>query len=143
MLFQMTMPGAPTVYYGDEIGLTGGYDPGSRAAMPWDLVAGTRACWSMYAPPSGCARIIPPCGRERYRTRLASSDLYAFERAYGEERLVVAFNTATTAADFAIALESPAGGAERIFGQPRDVAIRDQMLHLTLPARTGAVIALQ
>ena len=42
MLFQMTMPGAPTIYYGDEIGLTGGYDPGSRGGMPWD-----RARWDM------------------------------------------------------------------------------------------------
>ena len=29
-LFQMTMPGAPCVYYGDEVGLTGGMDPGGQ-----------------------------------------------------------------------------------------------------------------
>ena len=26
-LFQMTMPGAPCIYYGDEIGMTAGKDP--------------------------------------------------------------------------------------------------------------------
>jgi len=26
-LFQMTYPGAPTIYYGDEVGVTGGNDP--------------------------------------------------------------------------------------------------------------------
>lgn len=36
VLFQMTMPGAPMVYYGDEIGMTGGNDPHCRAAFPWD-----------------------------------------------------------------------------------------------------------
>ncbi len=33
---QMTMPGAPCVYYGDEIGLSAGTDPLCRGAYPWD-----------------------------------------------------------------------------------------------------------
>ena len=32
---QMTMPGAPTVYYGDEIGMTGDDDPDDRRTFPW------------------------------------------------------------------------------------------------------------
>jgi glycosidase len=35
-LFQFAYPGAPALYYGDEIGLTGGKDPGCRGAFPWD-----------------------------------------------------------------------------------------------------------
>ena len=35
-LFQMTYPGAPCIYYGNEIGLLGGRDPDNRAAFPWD-----------------------------------------------------------------------------------------------------------
>ncbi|MBK8934457.1 MAG: DUF3459 domain-containing protein [Chloroflexi bacterium] len=34
-LLQMTAPGAPNVYYGDEIGLPGGGDPDCRRAFPW------------------------------------------------------------------------------------------------------------
>jgi glycosidase len=33
---QLTSPGAPMVYYGDEIGLEGGEDPDCRRTMPWD-----------------------------------------------------------------------------------------------------------
>ena len=36
MLFQFTYPGAPSIYYGDEIGLTGGSDPDCRKTFPWD-----------------------------------------------------------------------------------------------------------
>jgi len=36
LLFQFTYPGAPAVYYGDEIGLTGGSDPDCRKTFPWD-----------------------------------------------------------------------------------------------------------
>ncbi len=36
VLFQMTYPGAPCVYYGDEIGLEGRKDPDCRRSFPWD-----------------------------------------------------------------------------------------------------------
>ncbi|HEX7038585.1 MAG TPA: glycoside hydrolase family 13 protein [Trueperaceae bacterium] len=36
LLLLFAAPGAPCVYYGDEIGLRGGHDPHNRAAMPWD-----------------------------------------------------------------------------------------------------------
>jgi glycosidase len=32
----LSLPGAPSIYYGDEIGVTGGKDPLSRKAFPWD-----------------------------------------------------------------------------------------------------------
>ena len=35
LLFQVSYPGAPAVYYGDEVGLTGGDDPYNRAPYPW------------------------------------------------------------------------------------------------------------
>ena len=34
-LCQMTVPGAPNIYYGDEIGMEGGRDPDCRRAFPW------------------------------------------------------------------------------------------------------------
>ena len=34
-LLQFTYPGAPAIYYGDEIGLSGEKDPGCRRAFPW------------------------------------------------------------------------------------------------------------
>ena len=33
------LPGAPCVYYGDEIGMEGGKDPDNRRAFPWDKLA--------------------------------------------------------------------------------------------------------
>ena len=35
VLIQMTWPGAPTIYYGDEAGLAGWTDPDSRRTYPW------------------------------------------------------------------------------------------------------------
>ena len=36
VMMQMTWPGAPTVYYGDEAGVVGFTDPDNRRTYPWD-----------------------------------------------------------------------------------------------------------
>ncbi|GAC1320463.1 MAG: alpha-amylase family glycosyl hydrolase [Chloroflexota bacterium] len=38
-LVQMTMPGTPSIYYGDEVGLTGADDPDNRRPFPWKMNA--------------------------------------------------------------------------------------------------------
>lgn len=40
VFFQMIFPGAPSVYYGDEVGVTGGDDPYNRATYPWADMGG-------------------------------------------------------------------------------------------------------
>ena len=35
VLIQMTLPGVPLIYYGDEAGLNGGKDPSNRKSYPW------------------------------------------------------------------------------------------------------------
>lgn len=40
VFFQMVFPGAPTIYYGDEVSLTGGDDPYNRGTYPWADMGG-------------------------------------------------------------------------------------------------------
>jgi glycosidase/fibronectin type 3 domain-containing protein len=40
-LIQFTVPGAPTVFYGDEVGMTGDDDPDDRRTYPWADKGGT------------------------------------------------------------------------------------------------------
>src|SRR5687768_16732237 len=40
-LIQFTVPGAPTVFYGDEVGITGDDDPDDRRTYPWTDQGGT------------------------------------------------------------------------------------------------------
>ena len=37
-ILQFTLPGAPNLYYGTELGMTGGEDPANRSPMRWDWV---------------------------------------------------------------------------------------------------------
>lgn len=36
-VLQFTLPGSPVIYYGVELGMTGGHDPEQRGPMRWDL----------------------------------------------------------------------------------------------------------
>ena len=39
-LLQFTLPGAPSIYYGDEVGMAGGSDPDNRRTFPWPDING-------------------------------------------------------------------------------------------------------
>ncbi len=43
---QMTFPGVPIIYYGDEAGLSGGKDPDNRKSYPWGKE--NRDIWNLY-----------------------------------------------------------------------------------------------
>jgi len=44
---QYLLPGAPTIYYGDEVGVTGGEDPLNRGPFPWPDTGATYGDWSL------------------------------------------------------------------------------------------------
>jgi glycosidase len=56
----LTNPGAPLIYYGDEIGLTGAGDPDNRRAMPWPTQPAGSTNWPSAAWTT-CAGQGPIC----------------------------------------------------------------------------------
>ncbi len=47
-VLQFTLPGSPNLYYGGELGMTGGEDPAMRGPMRWDLATAdnTELAWT-------------------------------------------------------------------------------------------------
>lgn len=45
---QLLSPGMPMIYYGDEVGMTGGRDPDCRRGMLWDRSRWDMATWAHY-----------------------------------------------------------------------------------------------
>lgn len=138
MLFQMTMPGAPTVYYGDEVGLRGGYDPECRGAMPWDEGQWDTALRDYVRATIRLRHAHSALRRGSYRTVLAEGELFAYERADAKERFVVTFNTAGRQQVLRLSLASPGQRATLVLGEGQAQVERDG-LSVTLPGRTGAV----
>jgi len=145
VLLQATLPGAPCVYYGDEVGLTGGKDPDSRKAFPWDparweadLLHATRATFAL-------RRAEPALRSDGVTILAAASGALAFERRAGERRLAVALN----AGDAGTSLHLGAGGAAEVMLatgrgrlQPPRLRPSDGALTVDLPPRAGVVIDL-
>jgi len=95
-LFQMTMPGAPCIYYGDEVGLASAGSRGheGRVSMPWeeeswdrDLLAGVKEMIAL-------RKAHPALRRGKYRTLHFHdhSNSFAFLRHLDDEKLVVIIN---------------------------------------------------
>lgn len=142
MLFQMTMPGAPTVYYGDEIGLTGAYDPGCRAAFPWDQSEWDTDLYDYVRSTIALRKAHTGLRRGRYNTLLVGTEHYAFERVYDGERYVVAFNTAAEVATLEIPLPGAQGQIGVIFGEGQ-VSRQGDTLRVEVPARSGVILAVE
>jgi cyclomaltodextrinase / maltogenic alpha-amylase / neopullulanase len=131
-MLQMSFPGAPCVYYGDEVGLEGFRDPDCRRGMPWDeslwnhdLLEWTKACIRL-------RRTLPALQRGAYRTLHASGMTYAFERAFEDARVVTLINADTKAVS--VNLE-PSEYRDAMTGETLRVNGT-----LTLEPRTGRVL---
>ncbi len=93
-LLQMTMPGAPNVYYGSEIGMSGGPDPGCRGAFPWDNEGEWDTDLLGYFRRAIDLRHQYPALRTGSFTSLYGQDgVYAFLRVLGGQTMIAAFNT--------------------------------------------------
>ncbi len=90
--FQMTYPGAPSIYYGDEIGLPGGHDPFNRAAFPWEATTWDMDLLHEFQRLIALRKARPSLRRGTYSTLLAADGVHVHLRQLGEESVVVALN---------------------------------------------------
>jgi glycosidase len=94
MAVMFALPGAPTVYYGDEVGLAGGNDPDSRRVMPADselnpMQLATRAFVQRLGAARSCSGALRAGS---YRTLFADDEHLIFAReAPGVEPVVAVF----------------------------------------------------
>jgi cyclomaltodextrinase len=147
-LFQMAYPGAPSIYYGDEVGLRGGRDPDCRRAMPWDAAQWDTDLLDFFKKVIAIRRTHPALRRGDY-VRLYAGDsqgVYAFLRQTDDERIVVVLNNSETA----YPVDEPAQGhlAEgttlRCLLSGGEYAVRQERLRgPALPPRSGAILLAQ
>jgi cyclomaltodextrinase / maltogenic alpha-amylase / neopullulanase len=143
-LLPAALPGAPCIYYGDEVGLTGGNDPANRAAFPWeedrwdtDLRAYVRAVLRL--------RAAEPALRHGATIAIgARGPALALERRLDGDRLVVAVNAGLEATELDVTLD----GVEGARLEPIAVTEGDQLApgrvadghgRLAVPSRTGGL----
>lgn len=88
----LTYPGAPGIYYGDEVGLIGEDDPGSRNAFPWEPDPRSHELHRTVIELTSLRKKHLALVKGEWRPLLAKSGLLAFERRLGRQRLMVVIN---------------------------------------------------
>ncbi|MDY5912687.1 MAG: glycoside hydrolase family 13 protein [Inconstantimicrobium porci] len=87
---QMTLPGVPHIYYGDEVGVTGGKDPDNRSTYPWgkednDILSHYKKMLRIRTR-STCLK------KGELRFYGTDYDVIAFERYYKNEKVITVVN---------------------------------------------------
>jgi glycosidase len=140
-LLLMTFPGAPSIYYGDEIGLPGALDPDCRRGFPsesqWD-----HDLLEYHQQLIALRNALPPLRIGDYRVLYAVGQVYVFARTLGEEVVVVAINVGTeeATADFSLtAADLPPRQLQAKFGK---VKPKPATSHpgLELPPRSAGIL---
>lgn len=144
LFFQMMFPGAPAVYYGDEVGVNGGDDPANRATYPWAdlggkpdlaLLADVKALIAM-------RNANPVLRRGSIDAPLLLNDhVVVLARRDGATWAICATNNDSRAATVTVTL--PPGAHGGVYTNALDgssVTPRDGRLTLHIPALFGAVL---
>jgi neopullulanase len=109
LLLLLTLPGTPSIYYGDELGLEGGPDPGCRSAYPAEPTA-EGAALRAFTRAVVRARHDHPALRRGTATVAAANGLaLALAREVEGERALVALNSGREPSRLELSAEVVAG----------------------------------
>ena len=91
VIIQMTLPGVPLIYYGDEAGLTGGKDPYNRKAYPWGKE--NKDILSFYIKISNIRANEEALKSGEIKFLDFNNEVLGYERLIGNEKILVVVNT--------------------------------------------------
>ena len=135
----MTFPGAPCIYYGDEVGLGGGLDPDCRRSFP------SESDWNMSLLQSHKALIqlrhsLPALRTGAYKTVLAEGTLYGFIRQTEDQTILILVNSGQTEASGIVSTEWFSTDSWTIQYGEGQCNHETTHLRVTLPPLNGVVI---
>ena len=144
VFFQMIFPGAPSVYYGDEVGVTGGDDPYNRATYPWADLGGKpdEALLADFKKLIRMRHDHPVLRRGSIAAPLFVDDhVVVLARRLGNTWAITATNNASTPQTVSLALPEglPPGELRDVLGGG-PVAAGAQGLRFEVPALYGRVL---
>ena len=106
ILMQMTLPGAPSIYYGTEIGLEGARDPDCRRAFPWDERQWRHDTWEWTQAAVRLRQAQSTLRRGRFMPIYGQDDVLAYMMMGDADAILVAFNAGRAPASPSLPLPS-------------------------------------
>jgi glycosidase len=103
--FNLTIPGVPTIYYGDEFGSPGGNDPDNRKMMQFDgYNPMEQETLDITKKLTSLRRNHMALNYGTFEPLIVNEDIYSFSRMYLDELIVVVFNKSNMVRDISISL---------------------------------------
>jgi cyclomaltodextrinase len=146
-LFLLSYPGAPAIYYGDEIGLTGGKDPESRAAFPWDPNMWNHSLRDWVKQLIALRKRFEVLRRGDFKRVCldVNEACYAFTRRLLDHQVMVTLNASPTPREFCVSLDKTGWSDGMILYNLLQTGVEYRVEHgcaeITLPAWGGAWIS--
>ncbi len=137
----MTVPGAPLIYYGDEVGRCGDVDPDCRRTMVWDEARWNRRILDAYRKSIRWRQTHPALRRGRFETLLAFDRVLAYRREYEEDELLVVLNPGRAVTELAIPTRSDAPAWRELWSGQQLLADDGTLKMDCVPAVSSAIWA--
>ncbi len=146
VVFQMTYPGAPCVYYGDEVGLEGGPDPDCRRSFPWDRSRWRLELRDFVRRCIALRQAHPALRRGAFIPLYAREGVFVYLRSLDGERLIIALNNGPTTHHLALPVSEHLSAGDHfpaVIGDGAARVVSGQLVGPAIPPRTASVFALE
>ena len=140
----LTFPGAPSIYYGDEVGLIGGRDPDSRRGFPqtenWDI-----SVLKYHKELIALRHKYPALRTGTYEILYAQDSVYVFARILDKEEIIIVVNTDTKSVTVNFPVTKLESQPEQVLlGSGRlswQTEVERSELEITIPPRNYLIVA--
>ncbi|MBB6625627.1 glycoside hydrolase family 13 protein [Clostridium gasigenes] len=90
IVMQMTLPGVPLIYYGDEAGLTGRKDPENRKAFPWNKI--NEEVFIIYKTLGNLRNEEEVLRKGEFKIIDTLQEILIYERNYKDKKIIIIIN---------------------------------------------------
>jgi len=139
-----TYPGAPCIYYGDEIGLDGKHDPDCCKTFPWDGSRWNHDLRDFFKRCIALRKTHPALRRGSYTVLLSENDVCTFVRQLENETVVVALNLSHETREMSLRIKGMVdeeATLRNVWGQDVYTVEGGSLRGLKLSPRSGVVLS--
>ena len=137
---QFTWPGAPSIYYGEELGMEGGADPDNRRAMQWQKATPDNSMLSFYKKLIAIRNHNPvlQSGDPAILMANDAAKTFAFSRTSGDSTAVIAVNRSQSAQTLEVPLARVGKFADALGG--KSYAVENGRLKVEIAPLSSAIL---
>jgi len=141
LTIQMTLPGAPMIYYGDEVGMIGETDPECRKCFPWDESQWNAQVAAMTRELIALRKVHPALRHGNLQILTAFNGVLAYKMTAGVDEVIVLLNPRETVRDLDVPVTSSIH-TWLVEGREERCLLESGKIHIDLlPARSAWVLS--